>query len=72
MSPTAYLRVTALNAVRRELVEGSHLPGAVSRTAADWGFWHLSRFAAQYRELFGESPRHTLSHQAHLPQTAAN
>jgi len=72
MSPTAYLRVTALNAVRRELVEGPHLPGAVSRTAADWGFWHLSRFAAQYRELFGESPRHTLSHQAHLPQTAAN
>ena len=72
MSPTAYLRVTALNAVRRELVEGSHLPGAVSRTAADWGFWHLSRFAAQYRELFGESPRHTLSHRAPLSQAAAN
>jgi AraC family transcriptional regulator, ethanolamine operon transcriptional activator len=72
MSPTAYLRVTALNAVRRELLEGSHLRGAVSRAAADWGFWHLSRFAAQYRELFGESPRHTLSHRAHLPQAAAN
>ena len=72
MSPTAYLRVTALNAVRRELVEGPHLRGAVSRAASDWGFWHLSRFAAQYRALFGESPRHTLSHRADRPQAAAN
>jgi len=72
MSPTAYLRVTALNAVRRELVQGPGLRGAVSRAATDWGFWHLSRFAAQYRALFGESPRHTLSHGAGRPQAAAN
>ena len=72
MSPTAYLRVTALNAVRRELLEGPRLRGAVSRAATDWGFWHLSRFAAQYRELFGESPRHTLSHRAPLSPAAAN
>ncbi|MGO9502623.1 MAG: helix-turn-helix domain-containing protein [Streptosporangiaceae bacterium] len=72
MSPTAYLRVTALNAVRRELVQGPGLRGAVSRAATDWGFWHLSRFAAQYRALFGESPRHTLSHRADRPQAAAN
>jgi AraC family transcriptional regulator, ethanolamine operon transcriptional activator len=72
MSPTAYLRVIALNAVRRELVQGPHLRGAVSRAASDWGFWHLSRFAAQYRALFGESPRHTLSHRSDRPQAAAN
>jgi AraC family transcriptional regulator, ethanolamine operon transcriptional activator len=72
MSPTAYLRVTALNAVRRQLVQGPGLRGAVSRAATDWGFWHLSRFAAQYRALFGESPRHTLSHGADRPQAAAN
>ena len=72
MSPTAYLRVTALTAVRRELVEGPHLRGAVSRVATDWGFWHLSRFAAQYRALFGESPRHTLSHRADRPQAATS
>ena len=70
MSPTAYLRVTALNAVRRELIEGPHLRDAVSRTATDWGFWHLSRFAAQYRALFGESPRHTLRHRTDRPQAA--
>ncbi len=72
MSPTAYLRVTALNAVRRELVEGPRLRDAVSRAATDWGFWHLSRFAAQYRALFGESPRHTLSHRTDRPQAAEN
>ncbi|MGO9158459.1 helix-turn-helix domain-containing protein [Mycobacterium sp.] len=72
MSPTAYLRVAALNAVRRELVEGPRLRDAVSRAATDWGFWHLSRFAAQYRALFGESPRHTLSHRTDRPQAAAN
>ena len=72
MSPTAYLRVTALNAVRRDLVEGPRLRNAVSHAAADWGFWHLSRFAAQYRALFGESPRHTLSHRTDRPQAAAN
>ena len=62
MSPTAYLRVTALNAVRRQLLHGPQLRDAVSRAATDWGFWHLSRFAAQYRALFGESPSATLSH----------
>jgi AraC family transcriptional regulator, ethanolamine operon transcriptional activator len=72
MSPTAYLRVAALNAVRRDLVEGPRLRDAVSHAATDWGFWHLSRFAAQYRALFGESPRHTLSHRADRPQAAAN
>jgi len=72
MSPTAYLRVAALNAVRRELIEGPRLRDAVSRAATDWGFWHLSRFAAQYRALFGESPRHTLSHRTDRPQAAAN
>jgi len=72
MSPTAYLRVAALNAVRRDLVEGPRPRNAVSRAATDWGFWHLSRFAAQYRALFGESPRHTLSHRTDRPQAAAN
>jgi AraC family ethanolamine operon transcriptional activator len=72
MSPTAYLRVAALNAVRRDLVEGPRPRNAVSRAATDWGFWHLSRFAAQYRALFGESPRHTLSHRMDRPRAAAN
>ncbi len=60
MSPTAYLRVAALHHVRRALLDGPPRRDAVSRAAADFGFWHLSRFAGQYRALFGESPSMTL------------
>jgi hypothetical protein len=33
MSPTAYLRATALNVVQRELIEGPRLRNAVSHAA---------------------------------------
>jgi AraC family transcriptional regulator, ethanolamine operon transcriptional activator len=60
MSPTSYLRVIALHEVRHALLH--ELPGydTVGRAASDFGFWHLGRFAAQYRALFGESPSTTL------------
>jgi AraC-like DNA-binding protein len=32
----------------------------VSHIAGRWGFMYLSRFAAAYREKFGESPSQTL------------
>ena len=60
-SPTAYLRVAALLEVRRVLLERSSARDAVTRAASDFGFWHLSRFAAQYRTLFGESPGETVA-----------
>jgi AraC family ethanolamine operon transcriptional activator len=58
MTPVAYLRALRLNGVRRDLRRGSALP--VADCAARWGFWHLSRFAADYRHLFGELPSVTL------------
>ncbi|WP_419690058.1 helix-turn-helix domain-containing protein [Burkholderia theae] len=58
--PAWYLRVLRLNAVRRELREQSPASTSVSDVACRWGFWHLSRFATHYRELFGEPPSDTL------------
>ncbi|WP_321926778.1 helix-turn-helix domain-containing protein [Burkholderia sp. BCC1998] len=58
--PAWYLRVVRLNAVRRELREQSPASASVSDVACRWGFWHLSRFATHYRELFGELPSDTL------------
>ncbi|MBD8495422.1 helix-turn-helix domain-containing protein [Pseudomonas syringae] len=59
INPVAYLRAVRLNAVRRELLAGR--PGAsVQAVAARWGFWHLSRFSGEYRQLFGELPSQTL------------
>jgi AraC family ethanolamine operon transcriptional activator len=66
MSPTAYLRVAALHGVRDALLTGPLAPDTVSRVASDFGFWHLSRFAGQYRALFGEAPSKTLAHRANL------
>lgn len=60
-SPTGYLRAAALHEVRRALLEGPSARDAVTRAASDFGFWHLSRFASQYRALFGESPSSTLA-----------
>ncbi|RDU98816.1 helix-turn-helix domain-containing protein [Trinickia dinghuensis] len=58
--PAYYLRVLRLNAVRRELRRHSEGTATVSDLAFSWGFWHLSRFATHYRQLFGELPSQTL------------
>ena len=61
VAPTAYLRAAALREVRRALLDDPFACGAVTRAASDFGFWHLSRFAGQYRALFGESPSQTVA-----------
>jgi AraC family ethanolamine operon transcriptional activator len=58
MSPVSYLRALRLNGVRRDLQRGGD--EAVADHAARWGFWHPSRFAADYLQLFGERPSETL------------
>jgi AraC family ethanolamine operon transcriptional activator len=64
VSPVTYLRAVRLNGVRRMLKQAARNPGmCVADIAARWGFWHLSRFAADYKALFGELPSHTLRQQ---------
>ncbi|RCW96997.1 helix-turn-helix domain-containing protein [Marinomonas foliarum] len=60
VSPIQYLRISRLNGVRRSLVQAQH-GQAVSDIAAQWGFWHLSQFAKDYKQLFGETPSKTLT-----------
>jgi AraC family ethanolamine operon transcriptional activator len=64
VSPITYLRCMRLNRARRDLLrQAGRCVGAgvgVGDVAARWGFWHLSRFAADYRHLFGELPSATL------------
>ncbi len=50
--------VAYLRALRLELRDSVDLHGV--QEAARWGFWHLSRFSSDYRNLFGESPSQTL------------
>jgi AraC family ethanolamine operon transcriptional activator len=60
ISPIQYLRISRLNGVRRALVKADKSQ-SVSDIAAQWGFWHLSQFAQDYKQLFGESPSKTLA-----------
>jgi AraC-like DNA-binding protein len=58
MSPTAYVRAVRLDRVHAELLSE---PGvAVTDAAMKWGFFHLGRFAQQYRERFGVVPSQTV------------
>jgi AraC family ethanolamine operon transcriptional activator len=60
-TPGSYLRAIRLNGVRRNLVSTQGgAPGTVQSVVADWGFWHLSQFATDYRKLFGKRPSESL------------
>jgi AraC-like DNA-binding protein len=58
-TPTTYLRQLRLEKVHEELTTAD--PGTVSVTevATRWGFVHLGRFAAAYRQKFAERPSET-------------
>ncbi len=60
MTPVAYLRTLRLNRVRVELRAPSPVGQTVTGTATRWGFLHLGKFAQDYRQMFGESPKETL------------
>jgi len=57
-SPASYMKMLRLNGSRRDLkrLDENVL---ISDIAANWGFWHLSQFASDYRRMFGELPSTT-------------
>ena len=60
VSPHAYIRAVSLNAVRRHLKNPDSPYRSIQDAAAAYGFWHMSQFAQDYRQLFGERPSETL------------
>lgn len=56
-TPHAFLRRIRLQLVHDELQRSG---GEVTRVALRYGFAHLGRFSAHYREAFGEDPSKTL------------
>ncbi|MDR7152758.1 AraC family ethanolamine operon transcriptional activator [Hydrogenophaga palleronii] len=59
-NPARYLRNMRLNGARREIRRQTDARAPMADIAAHWGFWHPSRFAAEYKSLFGELPSQTL------------
>lgn len=60
VSPTRYMQLRTLNRARRRLAASRPAEVSVGQVAADLGVWDLGRFAARYRQLFGELPSSTL------------
>jgi transcriptional regulator GlxA family with amidase domain len=57
LPPMKYLRNVRLDRVYAELMMGT--ADSVTDVASRWNFFHLSRFAHQYRERFGVLPSET-------------
>ncbi|MEY4753493.1 MAG: hypothetical protein RJA44_1168 [Pseudomonadota bacterium] len=55
LAPASYLRALRLAGARRALRRA----GSVTEAAAQWGFWHFSHFAQDYRRQYGELPSST-------------
>jgi AraC family transcriptional regulator, ethanolamine operon transcriptional activator len=56
------LRVIRLNRVRNDILNAlaHNRKLSIGDIAAEWGFWHWSRFSASYRAMFGELPSETM------------
>jgi AraC-like DNA-binding protein len=59
-SPAAYIRSVRLEAAHAELAAADPARTTVAAVARRWGFAHLGRFSAQYRERYGRNPSETL------------
>lgn len=61
VTPMTYLRNVRLGRAHEDLLEGdADASSPVTEIAYRWGFSHVPRFAANYRERFGETPSETL------------
>ena len=63
--PYNFLKKLRLDRARRELLAGNPEAHSVADVALHHGYSHLSRFAKEYREAFGELPRETLARAMH-------
>lgn len=59
--PKAVMAARRLNRVRRVLHGADPVRGVISRVANEAGFWHMGKFADDYRRQFGELPSETLA-----------
>lgn len=59
-TPTEYLRQARLAAAHADLLRGDPSETSVGLIARRWGFTHLARFSASYRQEYGRYPRETL------------
>ncbi|MGP0097832.1 MAG: helix-turn-helix domain-containing protein [Terriglobales bacterium] len=62
VAPVHYLNMRTLHRIRRALKTADPSRATVTEIATQFGVWHFSRLARNYRFLFGELPSETLRH----------
>ena len=72
ISPVHYIKAIRLNAVHRELLSHHSAYDTIQDAAASWGFNHMSQFAADYQQFFGELPSRTMSERGQIFQKIIN
>lgn len=60
LGPITYLKILRLNAVHRRL-RGADGDVRIFDVAADFGFWHMGHFSADYKRMFGMTASETVS-----------
>lgn len=55
VSPKRYLMLSRFSGVRRSLLGGENTR-SITDVANEWGFWHMGKFAADYKRIFGQLP----------------
>jgi transcriptional regulator GlxA family with amidase domain len=70
MSPKQYMLANNLLHARHALCTAPAGSATVTRVATTYGFYELGRFAATYREAFGEAPSETLRRRSDGRSTA--
>lgn len=59
LGPIAYLKIRRLEAAHRRLLE-TRGKARITDVAADFGFWHMGHFGADYKRMFGSTASQTL------------
>jgi AraC-like DNA-binding protein len=60
-TPYSYVQKLRLHRIRHELISETEVACTITSVAHRWGIAELGRFAAWYRELFGELPSQTVA-----------
>lgn len=67
--PKSFLLALRLNGVHRGLKNAETMSTTITDLATQWGFWHMSQFAADYRQFFGELPSATIGRTRSINRT---
>jgi len=59
-TPTEYIRRVRLNHAHHDLIAAHPTTDSVGNIARRWGFAHIGRFAAHYKQAYGQNPHLTL------------